>query len=619
MVVSISLSKLVASRKNPRRVKPERDAHRRLVASIRSHDLLCPLVVRPADGDAKSYTVIAGNRRLAALREVYRDGKDPKIPCVLRKVGKEDARSFALAENFAREGMHPLDEAEEFARLACGDGKSAEAIGAEFGVPEKYIRQRMKLAMLADMVKVAYRKGEIDTTMAETFASVPEGRQEEVWKETGGHPRHAEQVRNIIAHAWIDAKHALFDLSIVSDSAVSRDLFNDNILLERHVFMEAQAQALVAERAKLVEDGWVEAVIAPQAEVQDRLYSMSLPEREFDEETSRKLEKLGKRREKLEAKLGEVEEAGNEKGMQAISEKLDVLDAAESEIATHAPIHFSEETKAMGTAFLILDPDGQVRREFRVPRKAIGNGVNGQGGTGEGVDAPKPKTSDDLSDNQRATTFTHIALSVRDKLLGKRLARKRVLCLIFHEKVRSGALAIRRDANGTTLHADTAEGFASPALDRLRERRKEIDPFLHEHSLDECEAYERLSQLSEKELDALIDLLTVESLTAHLQRTTPLISMLAKELSVDIRECWRPDAPWVASYQKSQLAHLMADLREPAYNPAQEKRKKTELVEALAKLFSDAAEGKLEDKGLAERANRWVPSNLREMEADGGE
>jgi len=38
--------------------------------------------------------------------------------------------------------------------------------------------------------------------------------------------------------------------------------------------MEAQADALLAERQKLIEDGWAEVVIGPQADVQDRLWAM---------------------------------------------------------------------------------------------------------------------------------------------------------------------------------------------------------------------------------------------------------------------------------------------------------------------------------------------------------
>lgn len=108
MNANIPLSKLVANRNTPRRVKPERDAHKMLVASIRAHGLLEPLVVRPENGH---FRVIAGDRRLAALRTLHR-GEDVPVPCIVRKVDAEEAQGLSLAENFVRERMHPLDEAE---------------------------------------------------------------------------------------------------------------------------------------------------------------------------------------------------------------------------------------------------------------------------------------------------------------------------------------------------------------------------------------------------------------------------------------------------------------------------------------------------------------------------
>jgi ParB/RepB/Spo0J family partition protein len=144
MLLSVPLSRLVAGRNNPRKVKPDREAHHRLVALIRSQGLLQPLVVRCAEDNSKRYQVVAGNRRLAALREVHRD-EDPKIPCVLRDVDRTEAEALSLGENFGREAMHPLDEAEAFARLARDDAKGVDAIAAEFGVSERYVRQRMKL------------------------------------------------------------------------------------------------------------------------------------------------------------------------------------------------------------------------------------------------------------------------------------------------------------------------------------------------------------------------------------------------------------------------------------------------------------------------------------------
>jgi hypothetical protein len=59
------------------------------------------------------------------------------------------------------------------------------------------------------------------------------------------------------------------------------------------------------------------------------------------------------------------------------------------------------------------------------------------------------------------------------------------------------------------------------------------------------------------------------------------------------------------------LTHLIGELRGPVYAKAAEVKKKTELVSQLAKLFTDAAEGSLEDAKLAEKLNAWLPSNLR--------
>ncbi|MDP9174499.1 MAG: ParB/RepB/Spo0J family partition protein [Planctomycetota bacterium] len=618
--ISVPLSKLIPNKRNPRRVKPERDAHRQKVASLRAFGLIQPLVVRADDKVTGGYRVIVGNGRLAALRDVYKDSaRPPKVPCVLRSVDDDTADALALAENFIREPMHPLDEAEAFAKLAREEAKGVESIAAEFGVSQPYVRQRMKLATLAEPVKAAYRQGGIDTATAEAFASVPADRQLEVWQEVGGNPQHAQHVRNVIAHAWIDAKSATFDVSKLPESAVSKDLFAERVLIERKAFMEAQAEALLAERQKLIEEGWGDVMVGPQADVQDRLYAMSDAPQEYDQQTTAKLEKLAEKRSKLEAKIEELEAGPGEfseseqKAYQDVQAKLEALDDDEQALTKEADVHYAEATKAVGTAFLLLDPDGRVRRECRIPRNRRNASVNGNGHAGDGqTEAPKPPTSDDLKEPQLATTFTHQALAVRELLLHDDRVRRRVLALILHDKVRGEALSIRHDANGTTVHADRTEGFASTALDTLRKRRTELDPLHDQHYVEDHAAYEAVKRLSEKKLDALIDLLTVECVTAHLQRRTELVWQLAAELGVELRRYWRPDERWLSGYQKIQLAHLIGELRGPVYAKAAEIKKKSELVSELAKLFTDAAEGRMEDAKLAAKLNAWLPSNLRE-------
>lgn len=603
---TVPLSRLLHGKHNPRKVKPAREAHDRLVALIRAHGLIHPLVVRPAEGKPKYFQVIAGDRRLAALKEIHRNNGDPKVPCVLRKVDQTTADALSLGENFAREPMHPLDEAEAFANLATREGKGAKAIAAEFGVNEHYVRQRMKLATLAAPIKTAYRQNGIDTATAEAFAAVPEDRQLDVWKELNGRPLNADQVRSVIANDWIDAEQAIFDRSTLPESAISQDLFGQRVLIERQAFLTAQTNALIEEQKQLTDDGWSEAVIAKQEDVQDRLLSMNPLPPEYDDVTARKLAKVESDRRKLH-KLATSIPDNDERRIKRLRERFVKLADNERAILKAGTLAFSEATKSRASVFLILGADGTVRREYRLPRPKPKGSGNGSDAAGSRV-AERPPTSEDLADRQLAETFTHQALCVREALYKNVLARKRILAMVLHEKVRSEAMAIRHDANGTTLHAH-GEGFKSSARDRIAAIRAKLDPLAEHHFVDDEAAYKLFEKLPEKKLDALIDLLVVELVTAHHLRPTALVQHLADELKVNVRDDWRPDANWLSAYQKIQLAHLLTELKGPVHAPPPE-RKKSDLVDQIQKLFADAATGNLEDKSLISKLNAWLPANL---------
>jgi hypothetical protein len=338
--------------------------------------------------------------------------------------------------------------------------------------------------------------------------------------------------------------------------------------------------------------------------VQDKLFAMDQPEQEFDAKTTRRLAKIQAIREKLESKL---EAMGDEDSpaMAQIQQKFDALEARERQIMDEAPEYFSEATKAAATVFLLLDPDGAVQREYRVERKRAPSKRNGIPGDAdpEAIVREQPLTSENLNDKQCATILHQQVMAVRSALLDNAGA------LLLHEKVRSEALAVGHEANATTLHATHAEGFTSPGWDRLCEKRTAVDPFGDQYHVDDVAAYRALSELSDAQVNALTAVLTVESLTAHPARQLKLVQELASELKVDLRQCWHPDAEWLSSFQKIQLSHLMGELKGPVYRPDDERRKKTEMVEALASLFSEAAAGKIEDAKLAERVNRWLPAN----------
>lgn len=601
--MKIALSNLIADRQNPRRVKPERDAHRRLVASIRAHGLLEPLLVRPEEGNKHTFRVIAGGRRLAALKEVHR-GEDPTIDCVVKKVDAETASAMSLAENFVREPMHPLDEAEAFARLARDEALGVEAIAGQFGVSKTYVRQRMKLAGLAEVVKGSLRRDDINLSTAEAFAAVPPERQVELWKEVHGKPRDGDQVRNLIRNDWVPITYALFDVNAVDPTAVSEDLFGGRVLMKRSVFFDAQSAALIALREQLLDEGWKEVRIGDREDLQERMLTTDPAPERYDAKSTKALAKIAKQIAKLES----IEPKSDEQA-DRIAARLEALEERDATIASKAEVFYDEPTKARGIVCLMLHADGRLERHYRVPRIAKTSGNESENGIREPKDDALP-TSNELSANQATTIHTLRAVAVREAVATNKVIRKRLLVLALHPKVHSLALTVRRQSNEPVKLVGKAAGTSEPALrQQQRERFAAIDPLKDSVVIDDTDAYEIVSRLREKELDALIAVLVMETIIGQSHREVPLISLLAEEMKVSLRDHWTPDAEWLGGYQKAQLAHLIGELRGQAHGSAALNRKKSELVAELAGLFEKAAKNpkEIEEEGVADRVNRWVP------------
>src|SRR5438552_2172265 len=141
---SISLNKLVAWDGNVRKTAGADTALAELAASIAAHGLLQSRVVRK--GKKGSYAVVAGGRRLEALRQLAKDGKiaeDHPVPWQVI-AAEVDATEISLAENAVRERMHPADEFEAFREL-IDKCSPVEDIAARFGVTPRTVEQRLKL------------------------------------------------------------------------------------------------------------------------------------------------------------------------------------------------------------------------------------------------------------------------------------------------------------------------------------------------------------------------------------------------------------------------------------------------------------------------------------------
>ena len=154
VIQSIPLDKLVKSTANARKTPPSDAEQAELMASIAAHGLQQNLVVRRARKRGV-FEVVAGGRRLDALKDLQAEGAvaaDYSVPCQVRT---KDAEEISLAENTVRAAMHPADEFEAFAKLV-DKGQSVADIAQRFGTPEKHVRQRLKLGKVATRVQESY-------------------------------------------------------------------------------------------------------------------------------------------------------------------------------------------------------------------------------------------------------------------------------------------------------------------------------------------------------------------------------------------------------------------------------------------------------------------------------
>jgi ParB family chromosome partitioning protein len=94
----------------PRRYFGEAEM-RTLVASVREHGILQPILVRPSEEG--TLELVAGERRLRAATEIGL----AQVPVVVREMSKAQAAELALLENLQRENLNPIEETDAILSL----------------------------------------------------------------------------------------------------------------------------------------------------------------------------------------------------------------------------------------------------------------------------------------------------------------------------------------------------------------------------------------------------------------------------------------------------------------------------------------------------------------------
>ncbi len=572
-MILVPLSRLVLRptgrnvRKTPRMSIPE------LAASIQRVGLLQNLIVIPA-ADGEHYEVVAGGRRLAALKllaKKHRIAKDWDVPCL--QVADGTARTASLTENVQREAMHPADQFEAFAALVA-EGRPIEDIAADFSVTPLVVQRRLKLANVSPRLMADYRADAVslDQLMALSITD-DHAAQESAFYDAPTWQRQPSNLRERLTEREIDAyRHPLvrfvgLDTYEAAGGGIRRDLFAEGdagVYLTDAALLERLAQDKLADIAATVRaEGWAWVDATPGVTHAD-LHAFQRAPKERREPNKREAARI----EKLQTKMHELAEAVDAALDADDDEKADALQEEGETVGEQLQVledglqDYGANVKAAAGAIVTIDRNGQAAIHRGLMREAEAKALHtlerlrqGFGSEGEsanddeGEDDEPPKTaamSDRLA--QRLSAHRTAALQIE-------VARhpQATLAAVVHGMVQTvlqeRRYGLSRDSLplGVGLKVqDRLEGMApdwpeSSAAVALRELQQVAGEALPEDSA------ELFAALLAKPQDELVRLLAV-CVASTVDVVTPRATVqqpgeeLAQAVGLDMASWWKPTA-----------------------------------------------------------------------------
>ncbi|MCF7220470.1 ParB/RepB/Spo0J family partition protein [Marilutibacter chinensis] len=564
-LILVPLSRLLARRSKrnvrttPRLSIPE------LAASISRVGLLQNLIVIAA-ADGEQYEVVAGDRRLTALKLLAKKKRIPadyEVPCLL--VADASARTVSLAENVQRENMHPADQFVAFAALVK-ESRPVEDIAADFGVSPLVVQRRLKLANVSPRLLADYRAEAVTLEQLMALAVTDDHAAQEVafygaptWQ------RGPSVLRERLTEREINATHPLvrfvgLDAYTVAGGGIRRDLFaegdagtylTDAALLETLVRdkLDALAEDVRAE-------GWAWVDATPHISHADRQAFQNAPRqrREPTSREARRIASLQTRLEKIDAELEDAYDAEDEGRAETLEQRREQV-AGELQAVEGALQDYAPDVRAVAGAIVTLDREGGAVIHRGLLREAEAKALRTlqrlrQGFAGDSA-------NDDEGDEPEAPKIASVSDRLAQRLSAHRTAALQIE-VARHPQVALAALVhgmvqtvLQPDAYGDGLPLgvrltvkDRLEDMApdwpeSPAAVALRTLQQVAGEALPQ---DGAELFAALLAKSQDELVQLLAVCvaaTVDAVTPRATQRQPGAE-LAQAVGLDMAAWWKP-------------------------------------------------------------------------------
>ncbi|MCK9511732.1 MAG: ParB/RepB/Spo0J family partition protein [Pigmentiphaga sp.] len=565
-LIRVPLARLRPSKRNVRKTAGQSiDALAESIARVGLLQNLTVILTR----DGEHYEVVAGGRRLAALKllsKTRRIPKDWEVPCLL--VADANARTVSLTENLQREAMHPADQFEAFAAL-LKEGRPIEDIAADFSVTPLVVQRRLKLANVSPRLLADYRADAVSLEQLMALAVTDDhAAQEAAFYEAPEWQRQPHALRDRLTEREIDAGHALvrfvgLDAYEAAGGGIRRDLFaqddsgvyvTDASLLETLVREKLDGHA-----AEVKAEGWAWVDATPAVTYAD-LQAFQRAPRERRNPTKREAERM----EKLETKMQAIGEALDAALDDEDEDKADALQEEGGRVGEQLQaledrlLDYTSNVKAAAGAIVTLDRQGQIVVHRGLMREAearalrtlerLRQGFSGEDEpNGDGEDGDQPKAAS-MSDRlaQRLSAHRTAALQIE-------LARhpQAALAATVHGMVQTILQRDRYHGDGLPLEIrltaqDRLESLApdwpeSPAAVTLAELQKAVGEDLPQDSADLFAALLAMPQDELLRLLAVCVAATVDVVTPHATQHPPGAE-LAQAVGLDMAAWWQPTA-----------------------------------------------------------------------------
>ncbi len=166
-VARLALADIFANPHQPRRYFAA-EPMEELIASVRAHGVLQPILVRPIDGGR--YEIIAGERRWRAAQAAGLH----EMPAVVRPLDDRAAFEIALIENIQRSDLNAIEEARGYQRLIADFGHTQQVLAGIVGKSRSHVTNLLRLLDLPDNVQTMVEDGRLAMGHARALANAPD-------------------------------------------------------------------------------------------------------------------------------------------------------------------------------------------------------------------------------------------------------------------------------------------------------------------------------------------------------------------------------------------------------------------------------------------------------------